>query len=555
MLITLYEDTNPVSFNQDFAENIILPRNAELKLLSAFCNRLPLVEISAVDDLITLTANDKLWSGTQVAVPTGSYSPVGLMDTIAGLFQTINVDEKLQLFVKLTNLPSKNFNAGALIFELNALSLYYDEPNIAIFNNVPTGYVAWEPTTTLVQSPVVSIVVEKRNNAVSPLTTNYLGISDITDSVPSTINDIRNCINFDKEEIVRTWYSENGSNDDPARPRLAEPYGMVNFTIQKLYSNNLNWWVGLTNSTPDLSDMTFANADGLNELKGVNYVIYYEGVGGTFFNPLGMTLQQGDFLIGEHFGSGSWTWTAYEGVDELDEWALCLPQEGDNKKLQVAFKPSGGSIWNTLDTTQLGYLENNTPYNFCFGAEQPSGTSTNGEQQIKNLFMTSKQSYTHLSDMGQYIEVVFSQSLADKLGFSETSYKEDKTGTTDKAVLKFSNDKDATTKTNGTEPPFVCLNLNNLPVKSYTQRDTRSGAGYNGVSSSRTIANLSRFDYDGGYNGHLTDEGNNQPLIKLKNAEEITLSQLRVRLTNVDGTIPQDLSPPFCANIEITEGK
>ena len=100
MLITLYEDTNPVSFNQDFAENIILPRNTELKLLSAFCNRVPLVEIVATTDFITLTANDKLWSGKQVAVPTGSYSARGLMDTIAGLLQTINVDEKLQLFVK-----------------------------------------------------------------------------------------------------------------------------------------------------------------------------------------------------------------------------------------------------------------------------------------------------------------------------------------------------------------------------------------------------------------------------------------------------------------------
>ena len=547
MLITLYEDTNPISFNQDFAENIILPRNAELKLLSAFCNRLPLVEISAVDDLITLTANDKLWSGTQVAVPTGSYSPEGLMDTIAGLFETINTNEKLQLFLKLTNLPSKNFNAGALIFELNALSLYYDEPNLVYFTNAPTGKTDWASRELLVQTPVVSFT-ERAFNFGTDGNQNVLGIRDITDGV-SDISDIRNCVFFKDEEIDRSWYSENGNNDDPTRPPYATPYGMVNYTIQQTTTSSLNWWVGLSSSKPDLTDMTSANVDALDELKGVDYVIYYEGVGGTFFNPLSITLQQGDFLIGNSFGAGSWTWYAYEGAAETDVFAFVLPE--GNKKLEVAVRNFGAGNWDILDTTQFGLLEDK-PDRFCFGAEQ---SFTGSSQQIRDLYMTSKQSYTHLGDMGQYIEVVFSQSLADKLGFSETSYKEDKTGTTDEAQLKFSNDKDATTKLNGTEPPFVCLNLNNLPVKSYTQRDTRSGAGYNGVSSSRTIANLSRFDADGGYNGHLTDEGNNQPLIKLKNAEEITLSQLRVRLTNVDGTIPQDLSPPFCANIEITEGK
>ena len=550
MLITLYEDTNPVSFNQDFAENIILPRNAELKLLSAFCNRLPLVEISAVDDLITLTANDKLWSGTQVSVPTGSYSPEGLMDTIAGLFETINVDEKLQLFVKLTNLPSKNFNAGALIFELNALSLYYDEPNLVYFTSAPTGKSNWA-SRELITHPTIITYQQRAINFGTNGSENVLGVMTIDDGV-STINDIRNCIFFKDEEIDRTWYSENGNNDDPTRPPYNNPYGMINYALQKTTSTGLNWWVGLSSSKPDLSDMTFTNVNALDELKGVDYVIYYEGVGGTFFNPLSITLQQGYFLIGNSFGAGSWTWYVYEGADETDNFAFVLPE--GSKKLEVAVRDLGAGNWEILDTTQFGVLEDK-PYHFCFGAEQPTNTTTAGLQQISNLYMTSKQSYTHLSDMGQYIEVVFSQSLADKLGFSETSYKEDKTGTTDKAVLKFSNDKDATTKLNGTEPPFVCLNLNNLPVKSYTQRDTRSGAGYNGVSSSRTIANISRFDYDGGYNGHLTDEGNNQPLIKLKNAEELTLSQLRVRLTNVDGTIPQDLSPPFCANIEITEGK
>ncbi len=555
MLITLYEDTNPISFNQDFDENIILPRNTQLKLLNAFCDREPLVEINGTQDTIYLKANDKVWAGTQVAVPSGSYTARSLMDTLQGLLETISVDNYLQLSINLTNLPSKNFNAGALIFELNALSLHYNQPNIAIFNNAPTGYVVWNEPDTIVQAPVVSIVIEKRNSASTPLVNNFFGISDITNSVPASIDDIRNCVNFKDEELTRTWFSGNGNNQDTSRPDVGKPYGMVNFTLQKTTSTGNNFYVGITNGTPDLSGVVSSDVSDFNNLKGVDLLVYFEGVGGTT-DPEGNTLDAGDMLIGSNY-SNFWEWIVFTGMIEGDEVAIVLPEDngtnsGNNPLLYV--KENGD--WTNQDVDSWNNHElGTTPYNFCFGAEQGTGTNTNNQQQLKDVFMTSKQTYTHMGSMGQYIEVGFSQTLADTIGLSQTSYKEDKTGTPDKAELKFENDKDAETKINGTEPPFVQVNLNNLPVKSYTRRDTRQTDGYKGNTSSRCIANISRFDINGSYNGHLVDTGNNQPLIQLKNAEPLTLSQLNVRLTNVDGSIPQDLKPPFCANIEITEGK
>lgn len=551
MLITLYEDTTPTNFNQDFAENIILPRNAELKLLSAFCNRLPLVDIDATTDTITLIANDKNWSGVQVAIPTGSYDAKTLMETISGLLATINTDNNLQLRIKLVNMPSLNYNAGALRFELIALSLHYDQDNIVYFTHAPTDKTTWASVSKIVETPVVDFVVRVWNYG-TDYGENVLGITDTTDAVPSTIVDIRKCVNFDKEKIDRNWYSANPNGTDTSRPPLSLPYGMVSFLVQKLTSTGLNWWVGLTNSTPDLTNMFASNVDALDDMKGMNYIVYFEGVGGTTFTPTGTILNAGDFLVGEYLG-GSWTWTKYSSIAEGDDFAFVLPQ-GTNRKLEISHRASGSS-WTILDTSHFASLDDATPYNFVFGAEQNTNSLTAGLQQIYNLEMTSKQSYTHLDDMGQYIEMDFSTDLAEKLGLSNSPYKSDTTGTPDKAVLKFENDKSATTKINSTEPPFVQVNINNLPVKSYTRRDTRQTDGFKANTSSRCIANISRFDADGGYNGHLVDVGNNQPLIKLHNAEELTLSQLRVRLTNVDGTLPQDLSPPFCANIEITEGK
>ena len=238
----------------------------------------------------------------------------------------------------------------------------------------------------------------------------------------------------------------------------------------------------------------------------------------------------------------------------MDVWALVIP-DGDNQKLEVYFRSSTADSYTRQPLTTFRPIDKNAVYNMCCGFQEGTLSSVDADQQLTDVYMTSKQDYTHIEDMGQFIKLDFSQTLATKMGLDQNSYEKDTTGTTDKAKLVFKNEKDATTKINGTEPPFVQVNINNLPVKSYTRRDTRQTDGFKGNTSSRCIANVSRFDINGAYNGHLVDTGNNQPLIHLNNAEEINLSQLRIRLTNVDGTIPEDLAPPFCANIEITEGK
>ena len=546
MLITLYENTNPTSFNQDFAENVILPRNAELKLLSAFCNRKPIFELDASDNF-TLKANDKDWAGEQVVFTNLSLSGFELSETIKFYLQLTSNNNNLELKPVVTYDATKNAGAGAFTFDIKALSLYYNKDNIIIYNNTPAGYANWAATVTEKDASINTFTINRRNDSGSPLTSNFLGCSEILDASSNPIFDFRNVTYADKEHIVRDWYAPN--SDNAIRPISEAPFGMFKFNIKNLQNDGLTYWVGITAQKPDITAMTSGGIDDLDQLKDCDYVALFMGSNQTF-SPIG-SLSAGDIVVGAYSG-GFWNWNKLSATaTQNDRFAFVLPNTTDEKI--SLHKYNNG--WSNIHTYSFDTLSDTKSYSYAVGFQQQAVSGLNANQQLEDIEMTSQQSYNHMADMGQYIELQFSQSLALKMGLSHSPYKNDTTGTDDKAHLHFQNDKKGQTKLNVNEPPFVCLDINNLPVKSYTSSNSETGVGYNGLQSSKTIANLSRFDYEGNYNGHLIDVGNNQPVIRLKNAEEITLSQLHIRLKNVDGTIPNDLAPPFCANIEITEAK
>jgi hypothetical protein len=555
MLITLYENTNPTSFNQDFAENVILPRNAELKLLSAFCNRKPIFELDASDNFV-LKANDKDWAGEQVVFSNLSQSGSELAATIKLYLQKVSTDKYLDLKPEVTYDATKNAGIGAFTFDIKALSLYYNQDNIILYNNAasivnPTlPYANWAAPVTEKNANINTYTINRRNDALTPLTSNFLGCSEILDASSNPIFDFRNVTYADKEHIERNWY--NANIDNAIRPVSETPFGMFKFNIKNLQNDGLTYWVGITAQKPDITAMTTGGIDSLDELKDCDYIALFMGSNQTF-TPVG-SLSAGDIVVGAY--SSGWSWNKLSATaTQNDRFAFVLPTTTDEKISLHKYDNALADGWRNIHTYNFDTLSDTKSYSYAVGFQQQAVSGLNANQQLENIEMTSKQSYNYMNDMGQYIELQFSSSLALKMGLSHSPYKNDTIGTTDKAHLHFQNDKKGQTKLNVNEPPFVCLDINNLPVKSYTSSNSETGVGYNGLQSSKTIANLSRFDYEGNYNGHLMDVGNNQPVIRLKNAEEITLSQLHIRLKNVDGTIPNDLSPPFCANIEITEAK
>ena len=147
MLLTIYENTNPVSFNQDFTENIILPRNANLKLLSAYCNRNPKVVILNTDT-INLIANDNGWGGATKTLTAGNYYGQDLANHIKALLNEINTENSLELDVVVNFDITKNWGVDALTIDLRCLSLYYNRVSLVLFENATLPETDWGTITT-----------------------------------------------------------------------------------------------------------------------------------------------------------------------------------------------------------------------------------------------------------------------------------------------------------------------------------------------------------------------------------------------------------------------
>ena len=93
--------------------------------------------------------------------------------------------------------------------------------------------------------------------------------------------------------------------------------------------------------------------------------------------------------------------------------------------------------------------------------------------------------------------------------------------------------------------PYINLICESLPINSYTDTDT--DINENGLDNSKCIASIPRYDANGNFNigYNLTYNPVEANVIKLNNAEEINVSQLRFRLQQSDGQIPKDLATPM----------
>ena len=87
--------------------------------------------------------------------------------------------------------------------------------------------------------------------------------------------------------------------------------------------------------------------------------------------------------------------------------------------------------------------------------------------------------------------------------------------------------------------------IENLPIDSYS--DINTDTTENELDNSKCIASIPRYDQNGrftiGYNLMYNPVEAN--VIKLHNEHEINVSQLRFRLQQADGQIPQDLDQPM----------
>ena len=536
MLITIYNNEAKDSFQTNFKSNLILPKNCELKLTNAFISLAHRITIpaDATKRTYKLSANDET-SGTahEVVIDAGLYSLSALARELQSKAQAVANAQKLSLDVNVTYDSSKGYGVNAINFDIEALTRFAN-----LFQNIPVttaDYATFveNPDATLVQDTTPTINID---NGV-----NYLGVTSILDTGGNPIDSWAYVI--ENEEITfHQWllpsHSGNG-HQPPSIPANLEPYGA--FSIQD-NGQDENYWVGLGNGSTDFTNITsndfteFANLDNIpicilvvkktNGAFTANSVHVYE-------NSSGGLVEVGKLKTG--FSHNDKIGVSVQNGTNVVYWYRA---HNGNKWKQIPIKHSAQRYTPT----------NGDPLNFSYAVfEKNTAGTTNAS--MKNWYGSfADDDHEEVSNYGQYIKWDWNGNGTD-LGFTEANYDDTETGT-DLAELIFHNEDDM--KVDGDNDnetyktaPYINLMIENLPVNSYT--DINTDTSENELDMSKCVASIPRYDQNGkfsiGYN--LLYNPVEANVIKLHNEHEINVSQLRFRLQQADGQIPQDLDQPM----------
>ena len=536
MLITIYNNEAKDSFQTNFKSNLILPKNCELKLTNAFISLAHRITIpaDATKRTYKLSANDET-SGTahEVVIDAGLYSLSALARELQSKAQAVANAQKLSLDVNVTYDNSKGYGANAINFDIEALTRFAN-----LFQNIPVttaDYATFveNADNVLVQDTTPTINID---NGV-----NYLGVSSILDTGGNPIDSWGYVV--ENEEITfHQWLlpSHSGNaHQPPSIPANLEPYGA--FSIQD-NGKNENYWFGLGNGSTDFTNITtndfteFANLDNIPicilVVKKDNGA-FTAGSVHVYENSAGGLLEVGKLKTG------------FSANDKIG----VSVQNGTN--VVYWYRPHNGNKWKHIPIKHSAQRYTPTtgePLNFTYAVfEKNTAGTTNAS--MKNWYGSfADDDHEEVSNYGQYIKWDWNGNGTD-LGFTELSYEDKETGT-DLAELIFHNEDDL--KVDGDNDnetyktaPYINLMIENLPVNSYT--DINTDTSENELDMSKCVASIPRYDQNGkfsiGYN--LLYNPVEANVIKLHNEHEINVSQLRFRLQQADGQIPQDLDQPM----------
>ena len=540
MLITIYNNEAKDSFQTSFKSNLILPKNCELKLTNAFIALAHRITIpaDATKRTYKISANDETAVEHDVVIDAGLYSLSALAKEIESKTRVVANTNKLNLEINVDYDSSKGYDQGALSFDIKALSLYAN-----LFQNIhiDTGDYA-----TFVKVEKDSLISDSTAILTFNGGVNYIGVSSILNTAGTPVEISSWAYMIENEEITfHKWLLPNSLGNDhqpPSVPSSLNPYGAMSFQDN---GKNENYWVGLTNggtSMDDMNDNTFTEIVNLDNIPicmlvvkttnggfSAGEVIIYENADGNGFDEVGRIKTS-------------------VGFSDFDKIGLSMENGID---VVYWYRKNAGSKWNLIPikhSAQRYTPANGQALNFCYSVY---GKNTAGfaNASIKNWYGSfADDSAEKLKDYGQFIKWNWNSNEAD-LGFEDGDYEKKSTGET-LADLKFANedevlvDGDNDNETYKTAP-YINLMIENLPINSYS--DVNTDTLENELDNSKCIASIPRYDQNGkfsiGYNLMYNPVEAN--VIKLHNEHEINISQLRFRLQQADGQIPQDLDQPM----------
>jgi len=539
MLITIYNNEAKDSFQTTFKSNLILPKNCELKLTNAFISLAHRITIPTDKRTFKISANDES-AGTahDIVIDAGIYALSALAKEIQTKAQAVVDTNKLNLVVNVDYDSQKGYEQGALTLDIKALSLFAN-----LYQNMPinTGdyatFVRIENDTLVSDSTAILTI----NGGV-----NFLGMSSIlnTAGTPAEVSSWAYMLEND-EITFHQWLiaNQNGNaHQPPSIPANLDPYGA--FSIQD-NGNDENYWVGLTTGDTDLDgvvDNTFTQITNIDDLPICMLVVkstngaFLAGSVHIFENSAGAGLVEVGRLK--------------TGFSHNDKIGMSI-QNGS--EVVYWYRAHNGNKWKPISIkhTATRYTPTNgQPLQFAYSVYGKNGGTSHTDASIKNWYGSfADDDAEEVSDYGQYINWDWN-SNGEQLGFTESNYFKNTSGTTNVAELEFANedpvevDGDSTNETYKTAP-YINLMIENLPINSYS--DTNTDTTENELDNSKCIASIPRYDQNGrftiGYNLMYNPVEAN--VIKLHNEHEINLSQLRFRLQQADGQIPQDLDQPM----------
>lgn len=540
MLITIYNNEAKDSFQTTFKSNLILPKNCELKLTNAFISLAHRITIPAdvTKRTFKLSANDES-SGTahEVVIDAGLYSLAALVKELQSKTLAVSNTNKLSLEVNIDYDSSKGYDQGAINFDLKSLTL-----NANLYLNIP---ITTADYATFVTSSNDALV-----GTIDPIlgitgTTNHLGVGSLLDvqGTPQPVSSWAYMI--ENEEITfHNWLlpSHRGNqHQPPSIPASLDPYGA--FSIQD-NAKTQNYWIGLTNGATNFSAITTNDFTEITNLDNVPIcILVVKEVNGAY--------PAGSVHVFENTGSGlQEIGKLKSGFENNDKIGVSM-QNGT--EVIYWYRANNGNRWKQIaikHSVQRYTPASGDTLHFAYSVYGANASTANADASIKNWYGSfADDEHEEVSDYGQYIKWDWNGNQAE-FGFTEANYFKNTSGTSNLAEVDFPNedpvkvDGDNSNETYKTAP-YINLMIENLPINSYS--DTNTDTAENELDMSKCIASIPRYDANGrftiGYN--LTYNPVEANVIKLHNEHEINVSQLRFRLQQADGQIPEDLDQPM----------
>jgi len=536
MLITIYSNELSNNFRVDLKDNIILPPYSTLKMTNALLS-LAHNFVIEVDTPIKVRYNNVANAPIISLLLAGTYTLAELAQYIElRINQNATNNGIRNMKCTMTYDLDKGYNAGCFNIQIEMTSLLVNLFRENVWTDANWG--------TFTENKLDSILDDATLSTEEVNGVNYLAITSIQkDGVEETSWGY--CF-INEEVIIENWLEPTTSVklDQPPSTHN-QPYGAMSFQDNDNTDNSYavclnqgkNNFTGITNNTFDdiikWTDtpivMLMCKSDAGGSYVDGAFVIF-ENNGGGLKEVFRNDTFTGNEIIGVSFSNGN------------------LPE--------YYYADGGGTDWGKLivSTTDTNRYTFSNGDNLKFGFSSFGKIQADAEEyyQVLNVFSSGKiDTDTNLEGYGQYVELDWNNNnnndFGKLLGFDDDKYISNETGSSPAKLAKIdqlNEDKVSVLgySTGAKTAPYINVNIDNLPIVSYGCNSTDDQM----IGQNKCIASIPRYDFQGDFelNYNLVYNPVEANVIRLNNAEEISLSSLNFRLQQADGTYPIDIVSP-----------